>query len=184
MAEQSGNTVDNGQPEAQSALGLDRAIWEPVELLKHGLLITRCDPDTRIQHLNRNHAPISATTDQDSARARVASRVADKILQNTAQQRRVRTNRQVRFREPQPQPLLPECLCELRFERKEQGSDVKILGFGLGCRRIQPGYVEQRAQQVLNAQQPALHTCDQLALFSRHLAPMLIEQRRKQLGRV
>ena len=56
--------------------------------------------------------------------------------------------------------------------------------FGTGRRRVQPGDVEQRAEQVLDGDQAAFDAFDEALLLGRHVLAVFVQQGGEQLGGV
>ena len=80
--------------------------------------------------------------------------------------------------------LLGKRLRELVLECLEHSANAEIPGFRFQHRRVETRDIEQRAQQVLNAQEAALDAGNQPALLFGHFIAMLVEQGGKQFRRI
>ena len=143
MTEQSGDTIDDCEPEPQTPLGPLGAFRQSMKLLEHGFLVPLRNADAGVDDLNCDVTATSSTAYEHGALACVAPGIADEILQDTSQQGRVRVGTQVGFCKSQLQSLFLESLGELRLEGPERVSHVKVHAIRFRCRRIEPGDIEQ-----------------------------------------
>ena len=119
MTEQSGDTIDDCEPEPQTPLGPLGAFRQSMKLLEHGFLVPLRNADAGVDDLNCDVTATSATAYEYGALACVAPGITDEVLQDTSLQGRVRVGTQVGFRKSQLQSLFLKRLGELRFERPE-----------------------------------------------------------------
>ena len=175
--------LDDRQSEPQAASD-PGALFEPVKLLEDFTALEKRNADAGIVDADLQCGAVTAAAHQHAAVRRVFDGVGDQILQQPPQHQPIGFHRQRRRHEGQFQPLGARHRRELDFQRTHQVADAETGDRGLHGAGVEPGNIQQRAEDFLDGFQGVVDVFDQPRILAavlafhqaRHIQPRRVER--------
>lgn len=167
VAEDAGDTVDDGQPESDAtALGSAPGV-QLVELEEDRLQLVGGDAPASVPHLQAYLAATPARPQQHAAALGVAAGVAEQVAQDPRQQARIGAHCQSRDPRTQGQAGGTRDFLELRGQRSEQFVEGIVVQVRTDRALVEPGDFQQVGEQGLGTFQGQVGALHQLQFGGR-----------------
>ena len=169
VIEHSRETFDDGQSEPEAARDA-RALFEAVKLLEDLAALDRRHADAGIVNDDLQRLSAASAADQHTALQGIFDRVGDQVLQQPPQHQTIGFHRQRTRYEGQFDSLGACDRRELDFERTHQVADLEAADRRRHGAGVEPGNIQQRAEDFLDGFQRVVNILHQPRVFAGALA--------------